>query len=126
MMRSLRLTLVAALLSAAGAQWVLLQAFAWTKMSWERLGTQGVASAVASATDGRHPCRLCLAARAGAEDSQKRQPARDASLRLDLMAPSPLAVAPAPVVSWPVAAVRAAPADAAIPVELPPPCRLPA
>ncbi len=126
MIRTLRLTLIAALLCATGAQWVLLQTFAWTKMSWERVGAQGVVSAVVSATDGRHLCRLCLAARTGAADAQKRLPARGSHLRLDFVSTTAVGVASVVVASWDVSPVRVAPSELTAPVELPPPCRLPA
>jgi hypothetical protein len=126
MMRSLRLTLIAALLCATGAQWVLLQTFAWTKMSWERMGTDGVVSAVIKATDGQHPCRLCLAARKGAADSQKSQPTRNSNIRLDFVATTFVAVVRTPVASWIVDPIRIEKAESSAAVELPPPCRLPA
>jgi hypothetical protein len=126
MMRSLRLTLIAALLCATGAQWVLLQTFAWTKMSWERMGTDGVVGAVIKATDGQHPCRLCLAARKGAADSQKNQPSRNANMRLDFLATTAVVIVRAPAVSWIVDPIRFEASDVSSSVELPPPCRLPA
>lgn len=125
-MRSLRLTLVAALLCATGAQWVLLQTFAWAKMSWERAEKQGAVSAVVSVADGRHPCRFCLAARKGAADSQKSQPDRNTSMRLDFLSSSSVSIVRSPILSWALDPIRVERLDSAVPVELPPPCRLPA
>lgn len=80
-MKALRLALVAALLSAAGAPWVLVQAAAWARMA---------ASGVS--LDGRHPCALCLTARNGAA-SQQRTQARATAPRANLCGASPIALA---------------------------------
>lgn len=126
MVRALRLSLVAALLCATGAQWVLLQGVAWTRMSLEHVRAKGVVAAVSAATDGRHPCALCHIARKGAAETQNRQAARASDVRLDFAATSAIAVVRAPAASWIVHSIRLERPDGVAAVELPPPCRLPA
>jgi hypothetical protein len=126
MMRVLRLSLIASLLCATGAQWVLLQTVAWAKMSMDAMGSKGVVAAVVAATDGRHPCALCHAARNGAAETQKRLPARGSSLRLDFASAASAVVSRVPVPLWIVDSIRVAKTDAVASVEPPPPCRLPA
>lgn len=125
-MRAVRLSLVAALLCATGAQWVALQTVAWAKMSLEAMGSKGVAAAVVAATDGRHPCAMCHAARNGAAQTQKRLPARGSSLRFDFASAAPVVVVRMPVALWLVEGVRVATNESFASVELPPPSRLPA
>jgi len=126
MMRALRLSLIASLLCATGAQWVVLQTVAWAKMSVQAMESKGVVAAVVAATDGRHPCAMCHAARDGAAQTQKRLPARGSSLRFDFVSTASSIVSRTPVALWIVEPIRFVKPDASLAVELPPPSRLPA
>lgn len=125
-MRALRLSLVAAMLSSMGAQWMLLQGAAWTRMTLERVGERGFAAALASAADGSSECSLCLTARRGAAESEKRGHGGAAVSRLDFIAPAPVAVSPSRVSSSLVAAAPGRALRRPRAVEPPPPDLLPA
>jgi|GEM_PF-1955999 len=126
MTRALRLSLIVSLLCATGAQWVVLQTVAWAKMSLQAMESKSVVAAVVAATDGRHPCAMCHAARNGAAGTQKRLPARGSSLRFDFASTASEIVARTPVALWLFAPIRVVRTDAHVAVELPPPSRLPA
>lgn len=77
-----------------GLHWALLQAAAWTGMVIRYSREAGLRSAIAMTFDGRHPCRLCLAIRAGRTAEQ--DPAANqfvSSLKLEAV-PVPSALAP--------------------------------
>lgn len=71
--RRFRLGLIAALLYGTGAHWILVQGAAWAGMVAARSRRAGVAQALVTTFDGRHPCRACLIVRRGSD--------RDASPR---------------------------------------------
>lgn len=70
-----RVLLAAALLYGSGAHWLLVQGAAWAGMVAARAGRNTVAEALTTTFDGRHPCRVCLLVKRGAE--------ADSSPRLD-------------------------------------------
>lgn len=51
--------LIVAMFSASGGHWMLLQSVAWGGMIVEYARADGLAVAVETVFDGRHPCGLC-------------------------------------------------------------------
>ena len=124
MTRALRMALISLLFFSSGAPWVFLQGFAWVRMSCQRLGSEGVAAAVRSATDGRSPCAMCLAARRGAQETQKSQHSRNRSGAIDFALTSVATIA---VTTSVICVKEEAPfrvTQDVQPVEVPPPVSL--
>ncbi|MFA6318752.1 MAG: hypothetical protein WC943_15190 [Elusimicrobiota bacterium] len=86
-MRCLRLTLVASLLYASGAHWLVLQSVAWTRMVIAAARTGSTAQALATTFDGRHPCEMCHRIQEGAQ-SQQQEKSLAPELRLEPCLPS--------------------------------------
>lgn len=88
----LRIAAVVLLSCSLGLHWAALQSVAWTSMFLQRVRTASVGEALQSTFDGRHPCPICQAVRAGrdAERQATGTPAsgRAADSRLELMSVS--------------------------------------
>ena len=65
------LFLILALLAATGGHWAVLQSVAWTTMFAANLTTESFSEAVSQTFDGKHPCRLCCAVKAGKAAEKK-------------------------------------------------------
>ena len=63
--------LIAALLSASGAQWIALQSVAWGTMLADYARSSSWSSAVHKTFDGRHPCALCQRIEQGKKSDKK-------------------------------------------------------
>jgi len=63
--------LIVAMFSACGGHWLLLQSVAWGGMMVEYARTDGIASAVGTVFDGRHPCDLCKQIQQGRSNEGK-------------------------------------------------------
>ncbi len=63
--------LVAALLSATGAQWLALQSVAWGTMLVDYAQHDGWATAIEKTFDGLHPCALCKSIAQGKKAEKK-------------------------------------------------------
>jgi len=73
-----RVLLAAALLYGSGAHWLLVQGAAWAGMVAARAGRNTVAEALITTFDGRHPCRVCLLVKRGADADSAPRSARPA------------------------------------------------
>jgi hypothetical protein len=90
--------LVACALHLSGAQWVVLQVTAWTGMLVARSQTSGVAEAVATTFDGKHPCAMCNAISAGQKEQKPTEfPALKAMEEIRLVIADRVALPPRPV-----------------------------
>ena len=65
--------MLAAVLTATGAQWTVLQSLAWTRMLAANLRTGSFTAAVQKTFDGKHPCGLCKAIAAGKSAEPKQE-----------------------------------------------------
>ncbi len=54
-----------------GAQWTLLQTFAWTAMLANNLRTHSFSQSVSRTFDGKHPCPICMAIAAAKKSGNK-------------------------------------------------------
>lgn len=68
-----RLLVVACALHLSGAHWAVLQMAAWTGMLVKRAQVTGVAEAIQTTFDGRHPCAMCAAIESGQKEEQKEE-----------------------------------------------------
>jgi hypothetical protein len=83
---SLRKTAVAFLLIfSIGAQWPLLQSFAWLNMFVSFSSEGGIKEALDKTFDGKHPCKICKLVREGKESEKKSSPPDSLKKKLDPM-----------------------------------------
>jgi hypothetical protein len=75
---------VAAMLSAVGGHWALLQSVAWTGMIVENARRSDLGRALEQTFDGRHPCPLCQSIEKGRK-SQREQDTQAPPGKLDLI-----------------------------------------
>ena len=68
-----RLVILCCALYLSGAHWMVLQTAAWTGMVVSRTIRSGVAEAVESTLDGKHPCRMCATIAHGQREEQDSQ-----------------------------------------------------
>ncbi len=87
--------MLAALLSASGGHWVVLQSIAWGTMLVDYSRASGVAEAVSRTFDGQHPCALCTSIQKH-RASEKRADIQVASGKLDMLWQRVPAVSPPP------------------------------
>src|ERR1043166_9651959 len=73
---------VVLLVIATGSHWAVLQSLAWAGMLVTYSQTAPIAIAIQKTFDGKHPCQLCKAVRAGKE-SQKQHETLNLEKKLD-------------------------------------------
>ena len=82
--RLLQLGVAAALILAVGGHWAVLQSIAWVGMVVSYSQTDSLNVALKKTFDGAHPCKLCIAVKAGKRAEQK-QAAPKVETKLDLL-----------------------------------------
>jgi hypothetical protein len=91
--------LIVAMFFSCGGHWLLLQSVAWGGMIMEYARADGIASAVGTVLDGRHPCDLCKQIQKGRSKEQKPEaPVNTSRFEFFLIA-APVFIAPV-VPSW--------------------------
>jgi hypothetical protein len=78
---------LAAVLTAGGGHWAVLQTFAWARMLVEYSTQNSLAEAVEMTFDGKHPCPMCLKIEKGRKQ-ERRQPMNAEMRKLDLFCES--------------------------------------
>jgi hypothetical protein len=74
--------LIAAMMSAFGGHWVLLQSVAWTAMVFANAKHANLSQALEQTFDGRHPCPLCKSIEKGRQ-SEKKQDTQVATSKIN-------------------------------------------
>lgn len=62
---------IAALITAVGGHWAVLQTVAWTSMLAQNLRSGSLEAAITKTFDGEHPCQLCKVISAGKKAEKK-------------------------------------------------------
>ena len=66
--------LIAAMFSAFGGHWVLLQSVAWTSMAFSNAKHANLTQALEKTFDGQHPCELCKRIEKARQSEKKQDP----------------------------------------------------
>ncbi len=66
-----QVVMIAALLTASGGHWVVLQSVAWATMIADYARTSRISEAVVKTFDGEHPCALCKSIAKGRASENK-------------------------------------------------------
>jgi hypothetical protein len=106
--------------SASGGHWMLLQSVAWGGMMLEYARADGLAAAVETVFDGRHPCGLCKEIHNQRSSEQKPDAPLNAHKLELFFSQTPLFVVPEPR-AWVQVAHDTAASIRAIEPLLPPP-----
>lgn len=84
--RILQLSVAAVLVLAVGGHWMLLQSFAWVRMTVNFSQTAPLEEALRKTFNGEHPCALCKAVQNG-KQSEKETDRRALDKKIDLFCP---------------------------------------
>ena len=115
-----RWLLVIALSLSIGLQWAVVQGAAWVEMFVAYSKQANIIEALGMTFDGRHPCKLCKAARDG-ESKQTNRSADKPSAKLVLAAPQSDAFECPETATAFVPALRGVALARSLPPPLPPP-----
>jgi len=66
-----RWMLIAAMMTAFGGHWIVLQSVAWTTMIIDNAKSEHLGEALTDTFDGKHPCPLCKSIEKGRESEKK-------------------------------------------------------
>ena len=85
MVRLSQLLVVLTLTLSLGGHWALLQSVAWTNMLADNLRTESFAEAVSKTFDGKHPCPLCKAIKAGKKSEEDKEASMSALKKFEFV-----------------------------------------